>query len=170
VLIPAAAPGAGARGTGAPPNAAADELASLSRALRERDTPANFERLAKYEREHENDSAGPVAALALGYRDYTHNRSAEAAAWFARAEQGTLLPDYVLYWEAQNARAQHRPAAALDLLDRLARDYPSSPILPQALEALAGTALELGNAQRARFALEGYAKTPEHPGLLLLRA
>ncbi|HXZ20393.1 MAG TPA: transglycosylase SLT domain-containing protein [Candidatus Acidoferrales bacterium] len=161
---------AGAQGAGAAPNAAADELATLSRAMRDRDTPANFQRLAEFAREHENDSAGPLAALALGYRDYTHNRSAEAAAWFSQAEQGTLLADYVLYWEAQNARGEHRTAAALDLLDRIVHDHPSSAILPQALEALAGIALEQGDARRARYALEDFQKTPEHSGLLLLRA
>src|SRR5208282_4645685 len=107
---------------------------------------------------------------ALGYRDYTHGRSSDAAEWFGRAEQGALLPDYVLYWEAQNAQGQRRGGAALDLLERLTREYPSSGIMPQALEALGSIALEAGDAARARFALEGYARTREHPGLLLLRA
>jgi hypothetical protein len=102
-----------------------------------------LERLAGYERAHENDSTGPLAALALGYHEYTHKRSTEAAAWFTRAEQGTIVPDHVLYWEAQNARGQHHTLAAVDVLDRLVRDHPSSTILPQALEALAGIALDL---------------------------
>ncbi|HKM91813.1 MAG TPA: transglycosylase SLT domain-containing protein [Candidatus Acidoferrales bacterium] len=146
------------------------ELASLSRALREKDSPANYARLADFAREHQSDPAGPAAALALGYRDYTHGRSSDAAEWFGRAEQGALLPDYVLYWEAQNAQGQRRGGAALELLERLTREFPSSGIMPQALEALGSIALEAGDAPRARFALEGYAKTAEHPGLLLLRA
>ena len=165
---------AGAPGEAAPGDPGADqtsaELSTLSRALRDRDTAANFERLAAFEREHESDAAGPLAALALGYREYTHNRTAEAAAWFGRAEQGTLLVDYTLYWEAQNLRAQHRNPAARDLLERIEREFPSSAILPRALEGLAGISLEMGDAQRARFALEGYAKTGEYPALLLLRA
>ena len=169
LLIPAAAPGTLPAGTAAP-SAVPEELAALCRALRERDNPGNLQRLAAYAREHENDAAGAVAALALGYHEYTHNRSADAAGWFSHAEQGTLLPDFVLYWEAQNARALHRNPAALELLDRLTHAFPSSSILPQALEALAATALELGDGQRARYALEGYVKTPEYPALLLLRA
>jgi len=163
-LLPAAAPSA------APSEGNWNELAALCRALHERDTPANYERLVAFAREHERDPNGPVAALALGYRDYTRGRTSEAAAWFTRAEQGSLLTDYVLYWEAQNARAEHRSTAVMDLLDHLVRDYPSSVILPQALEAMAGAALERGDAQRARYALESYAKTADHPGLLLLRA
>ncbi len=174
LLQPASAPGlASPRAAARRPTAteaAPAELASLSRALREHDTPANYEHLAAFAREHESDPAGPVAALALGYRDYTRGRFADAAGWFSRAEQTALLPDYVLFWEAQNAQAQHHGAQALELLDRLSRNYPSSAILPQALESLAGIALELGEAQRARFALEGYAKAAGHPGLLLLRA
>ncbi len=170
LLIPCELAGAGAQSSGTGLGTAGDELATLSRALQEHDTPANFERLAAFARAHENDPAGPLAALALGYRDYTRNRAAEAAAWFSQAQQGTLLADYVVYWEAQNARGEHRNAAALDLLERLVRDHPSSPILPQALEALAGIALDEGDARRARSALESYEKTPEHPGLLLLRA
>ncbi len=150
--------------------AAGDELTTLARTLRDHDTPANFERLAEFAREHENDPAGPLAALALGYRDYTHNRAPEASAWLSRAERGTLLTEYVLYWEAQNAHEQHRSEAALELLARLVHDYPSSAVLPQALEALAGIALEQGDSRRARQALESYEKTAEHPGLLLLRA
>jgi len=149
-----------------------DELASLSRSLREKDSPANYGRLADFARGHERDPAGPAAALALGYRDYTHGRPSDATAWFGRAEQGALLPDYALYWEAQNVlgQGQRRGGAALDLLERLTREYPSSGIMPQALEALGSIALEAGDAARARFALEGYARTREHPGLLLLRA
>ena len=164
----AARPAAGARRAIAEP--ALGELAARSRALRERDTPANYERLAAFAREHESDPAGPAAALALGYRDYSRGRFADAGTWLSRAGQTTVLPDYVLYWAAQNQQAEHHGVQALEMLERLAGRYPSSAILPQALESLGGIALELGQAQRARFALEGYAKTADHPELLLLRA
>jgi len=161
---------AGVARVAAGPQGHRDEIASLCRALRAQDSAANYSSLAAFAREHENDPAGPVAALALGYRDYTRGRAADAAAWLSRAEQGTLLPDYALYWEAQNAQAQHQGGAALALLERLTREHPSSAILPQALEALGSIALEAGDAGRARFALEGFAKTADYPGLLLLRA
>ncbi|HUJ41934.1 MAG TPA: hypothetical protein VLW54_15435, partial [Candidatus Acidoferrales bacterium] len=98
VLQPAAAPGA------ASPAATAkarpfrepvlDELSTLSRALRQRDTAVNYEHLAAFAREHEADASGPVAALALGYRDYERGRFPDAAAWFGRAEKTEVLPDY----------------------------------------------------------------------------
>jgi len=146
------------------------ELSTLSHALRQHDVPLNYEHLAAFAREHENDSSGPIAALALGYRDYSRGRFGDATGWFTRAERTELLPDYVLYWEAQNAQGEKHGAQALQLLEGLVSRYPSSAILPQAVEALAGIALELGQGQRARFALEGYARTAEHPELLLLRA
>jgi len=154
----------------AAPQRGQSELESLCRALRDKDSTASYDRLASFAREHASDSAGPLAALALGYRDYTHGRGADAGAWLSRAEQSALLLDYVLYWEAQNAQGQHRSGAALEILERIVHSYPSSAILPQALEALAGIALEAGDGPRARFALEGYAQTVENPALLLLRA
>jgi soluble lytic murein transglycosylase len=146
------------------------ELATLCRALHEKDSPANYQRLADFAREHASDASGALAALALGYRDYTHGRPADAASWLARAEQGKLLPDYALYWDAQNAQVQHRSPAALDLLDRVIHEYPSSAILPQAIDSLAAISLELGDASRARFALEAFPRTADQPSLLLLRA
>ena len=145
------------------------ELAGLCRALHDKDSPANYDRLAAFAREHATNANGALAALALGYRDYTRNRYADAATWFSRAEQGTPLPDYVFYWEAQNAQVQHRSVAAMELLERVAREYPTSAVIPQALEALAGIALEMGDVSRARFALENFARTGDYPGLLLLR-
>ena len=145
-------------------------LTTLCRALREKDSAANYDHLAAFAREHANDSSGPLAALALGYRDYTHNRAGDAAAWLAQAEQGGLLADHALYWEAQNAQVQRRNAQAVELLERIVREYPASAILPQALESLAAILLDLGDASRARFAVEGFAKTGDYPGLLLLRA
>jgi soluble lytic murein transglycosylase len=157
-----------------PPGLAAQnnggDLASLCRALREKDTPANYERLAAFAREHSGESPGQEAALALGYRDYTRGHFEQAAAWLRQAEANGRLADYALYWEAQNDHAQHRAASALDRLERLAREYPSSALLPQALEALAGLALDSGQPQRARFALENYKGTAQRPALLLLRA
>ena len=166
LLFQAATP----RSSVATPQGAQSDLANLSRALREKDSPANYERLMAFAREHAGDPAGSLAALGLGYRDYTRGRWPEAATWLGRAEQNPLLLDYVLYWEAQNAQGQHRSAAAIEFLERIENRYPSSAILPQALEALAGIALENGDAARARFALEGYSKTAEYTGLLLLRA
>jgi soluble lytic murein transglycosylase len=146
------------------------DLAALCRALHEKDSPANYDRLAAFAREHAGSAEGQEAALTLGFRDYTRGHSEQAAAWLAQAEAGERLADYALYWEAQNDLAQHRTAAALDRLERLVRVYPSSAMIPQALEALAGTALESRQPQRALFALENYPGTSQRPKLLLLRA
>jgi len=164
VLLLAALPCAAA------PQETGGELAALCRALHEKDSPANYERLAAFSREHAGDSQGQEAALALGFRDYTRGHFDQAAAWLERAEANQRLTDYALYWEAQNDRALHRSAAALDRLERLLRDYRSSAIVPQALEALGDFALDAGEPQRARFALEGYKATVERPALLFLRA
>jgi len=155
---------------GAAPQGNSGELASLCRALQEKDTPGNYDRLAAFAREHAAEAEGQEAALALGFRDYTRGHAAQAAAWLGRVEGNSPLADYALYWEAQVNVSQHHNAAALDQLERLARDYPTSAMIPQALEALATVALETGEAQRARFALENYKATAQRPALLLLRA
>jgi soluble lytic murein transglycosylase len=146
------------------------ELESLCRALHAKDSSATAALLIEFARKHKSDALGPRAALALGYFDYTRGRLAEAAEWLSRAEQDPLLPDYALYWEALNTHAQHRTDEALEVLERIVREYPSSAIVPQVLEALASAALEANQPHRARFALEAYPKSGGLPSLLLLRA
>ncbi len=113
---------------------------------------------------------GARAALALGYADYLKKRNKEALAWFSKAKQDKLLGDYVLYWSAQTHRAMKRQAEALEELRAIQRDYPSTAMREQLLDALATTATDLGKPLEALAALDAYSVTASKPELLLDRA
>jgi soluble lytic murein transglycosylase len=145
------------------------ELSSLARALHNA-APGGYEKLSAFAAKNAGNVWGARAGLALGYDDYNKNRSQQALAWFAKAKSDTLLGDYVLYWTAQTQRVLKRNAEAFTALQAIARNYPSSGIKEQFLEALAPAAIDAGHPQVAVEALETYPATSVHPALLLLRA
>jgi len=149
--------------------AAQRELSSLARGLHNA-APGAYEKLSAFAVKNTGNVWGARAALALGYDDYSKNRSQQALVWFTKAKSDTLLGDYVLYWTAQTQRALKRNAEAFAALQVIARDYPNTGIKEQFLEALAPAAIEAGHPQVAVEALETYPATSVHPALLLLRA
>jgi soluble lytic murein transglycosylase len=149
--------------------AAQRELSSLARGLHNA-APGAYEKLSAFAAKNAGTVWGARAALALGYDDYSKNRSQQALVWFAKAKSDTLLGDYVLYWTAQTQRALKRNAEAFAALQVIARDYPNTGIKEQFLEALAPAAIDAGHPQVAVEALETYPATSVHPALLLLRA
>ena len=146
------------------------ELETLARALREKDSNANYNKLVVYAQRHSGDVYGARAALALGYRDTLHQRAKEALAWLALAERDPVLREYALFWGAQAALGEGRKAEALDRLEAFRREFPDSVMTEGALQTLASTANDAGQPQRALFALEAFKKTAEKPALLLERA
>jgi soluble lytic murein transglycosylase len=149
--------------------AAQRELSSLARALHNAG-PGGYEKLSAFAARNAGHVWGARAALALGYDDYNKNRSQQALAWLTKAKSDTLLGDYVLYWTAQTQRVLKRNAEAFTALQTIARDYPSTGIKEQFLEALAPAAIDVGHPQVAVEALETYPATSVRPALLLLRA
>jgi soluble lytic murein transglycosylase len=145
------------------------ELSSLARALHNAG-PGGYEKLSAFAARNAGNVWGARAALALGYDDYNKNRSQQALAWLTKAKSDTLLGDYVLYWTAQTQRVLKRNAEAFTALQTIARDYPSTGIKEQFLEALAPAAIDVGHPQVAVEALETYPATSVRPALLLLRA
>ncbi len=154
----------------APPGGVEKELEELARVLRSRDSAATYGRLVAFARRHEGDVYGARAALALGYRDLLHGRQKDAEHWFVLAERDPVLREYAVFWAAQAARSLGHIADAIERLESFRRDFLSSAMTEQAVEALASNALDAREPQRALFALEAYEKTPEKPALLLLRA
>jgi soluble lytic murein transglycosylase len=146
------------------------ELDALARALRTKDSNANYNKLVLYSRRHSGDVYGARAALALGYRDTLHQRAKEAVTWLALAERDPVLREYALFWGAQAVLEEGRKAEALDRLEAFRREFPNSVMTEGAVQALASTAIDAGQPQRALFALEAFPKTGEKPALLLERA
>jgi soluble lytic murein transglycosylase len=156
--------------TSSPEDAAAhDELSELARNLHNA-APGAYERLSAFAAIHAADGWGARAALALGYDDYQKNRAAQALAWLSKAKGEKLLREYVLFWTAQVKRALKRNAEALADFNALARDYPSTAIKEQLVDALAATAIGAGRPSDAVETLNSYSGTASKPALLLDRA
>ncbi len=144
------------------------ELAGLARALRNA-TPNAYEKLSAFAINNTTNVWGARAALALGYEDYSKNRSAQALGWLIKAQNDTLLREYALYWTAQSQRALGRNAEAFKVLETILHDYPNTAMREPLLEAFAPVAVQLGHAQEAIDGLNAYPATTSKPTLLLER-
>jgi soluble lytic murein transglycosylase len=149
--------------------AAQRELVDLARGLHTA-APGAYDKLAAFAAKNSGTVLGGRAALALGYDDYSKNRTAQALAWFDKAKSDTTLREYVLYWSAMTKRLQKRTADAYLDLQTIQHDYPNTAMREQFLEAYAPTAVELGHAQDAIDILNAYSATNSKPALLLERA
>jgi soluble lytic murein transglycosylase len=150
--------------------AADQELERLARDLHEHPIGTAYERLVQFAEREKTTAIGARAALALGYYDYTRGHFTEARGWLEKATVDPLLPDYALYWEAQNDRAAGAVDIALAELKRFRERYPGIAMSDAAVEALAQSAIAAGQPGQAAAALEEYPKTTAKPSLLLLRA
>lgn len=150
-------------------DSAALELEKLSRALKAKDTAANYQHLAAFAKKRAKDAFGARAALALAFRDFTTKKYPDARRWLDLALRDALLRDYAVFWSAQVERATGSNASALALFEKHREDFPESVMAPQAVQAVAELALAAGDAPRALAALDAYGKTSAQTGLLLLR-
>jgi soluble lytic murein transglycosylase len=150
--------------------AAGQQLERLARDLHEHPTGIAYERLVEFAVREKGTAVGARAALALGYYDYTRAHFGEARNWLEKADADPLLPDYAMFWEAQNDRASGAVDIALAELKRYRGRYPDSAMSDSAVEALAQAAMSAGQPGDGVAALESYAKTTAKPPLLLLRA
>ncbi len=165
-----------ARAAESPAAASADaaqpdqQLVLLARAARDEVSPKAYVHLADFAKQHASDELGARAALALGYYDFAKGHRKQAQGWLEKAQNETLLREYVLYWRAQVNRGLGRDAEALAQLDTLRREFPDSALTESAVQALAETALVMGKPERALAALDDYEKSGFRLPLLLLRA
>ncbi len=149
--------------------AAQRELSDLARALHN-GAPGSYEKLSAFAVKNTTNIWGARGALALGYEEYSKNRAAQGLGWLIKAQNDTLLREYVLYWTAQAQRAMGRSADAYKVLQTIQHDYPNTAMREQLLEAFAPTAVQLGHSQEAIDALDAYSATASKPTLLYERA
>ncbi len=129
-----------------------------------------YERLVEFAGREKGTAMGARAALALGYYDYTRAHFTEARSWLEKAAADPVLPDYAMFWEAQNDRAAGAVDIALVELKRYRERYPDSAMSDSAIEALAQAAIAASQPGDAVAALQEYPRTTAKPSLLLLRA
>jgi soluble lytic murein transglycosylase len=149
--------------------AAQRELADLARSLHNA-APGAYEKLSAFAAKNTTNVWGARAALALGYDDYSRNRSAQGLGWLIKAQNDTLLREYALFWTAQAQRALGRYAEAYKVLQTLQHDFPNTAMHEPFLEAFAPTAVLLGHSQEAIEALDAYPATTSKSTLLYERA
>src|SRR4029077_12572243 len=149
---------------------AATQLEILARDLHEHPIGIAYERLVQFAEREKGTAIGARAALALAYHDYTRAAYTEARSWLEKAAADPLLPDYAVFWEAQNDRAAGAVDIALVELKRYRERYPDTAMSDSAVEALAQAAIAAGQPADAVAALQEYPKTTAKAALLLLRA
>ena len=149
---------------------AEQQLERLARDLHDHPMGVAYDRLVQFANRETGTAVGARAALALGYYDYSRTHFTDARSWLEKAAADPLLPDYALYWEAQNDRASGAVDIALAELKRYRELYPDVAMTDSALEALAQAAISASQPAEAVAALEAYPKTAAKPSLLLLRA
>ena len=149
--------------------AAQKQVAPLARDLHH-GTPGSYDKLVAFANKNVSSVWGQRAALALGYDDYSKARFPQALNWLEKAKSDPLLREYALFWTAQTERALRKNGEAAQGFAALLKDYPSTVIKEQVLEAYVPTAVEIGRPQDALEALATYPATSSKPALLLVRA
>lgn len=144
-------------------------MAQFARDLH-RGVPGSYDKLAAFANKQAGSVWGQRAALALGYDDYTKSRFPQALGWLLKAKADPLLREYTLFWTGQTDRALHKNGDAAEEFTTLLRDYPSTVIKEQVLEAYVPTAVDLGHPKEALDALSTYPPTSSKPDLLIVRA
>jgi soluble lytic murein transglycosylase len=146
------------------------QLAQLSRALRDNANAATYAALSAFAAKNAKNELGARAALALGYYDLSGSKPQLALGWLRKAVDDKLLREYVQYWQAQTSLSLGQREEGIEQLQSFRRDFPDSVITEQAVTSLAQTALATGKGEDALAALEAYPNTALKPALLLLRA
>jgi len=145
------------------------ELSGLAREVRTGSTES-YVRLSTFASKNAANAWGARAALALGYEDFSKNRTGQALGWLLKSQADPLLREYALYWTGQAQLNQGRKADAYKTLQTLQHDYPNTALREQMLQSFAPAAVQTGNAQEAIDALNAYAATSSKPELLIERA
>jgi soluble lytic murein transglycosylase len=145
------------------------ELGVLARDLHQ-GIPGSYDKLAAFANKNSKSVWGQRAALALGYDDYTKNRSPQALVWLQKAKSDALLSQYALFWAAQTERTLQKNGEAAEDLAAILRDYPSTVMKEIVLQAYVPTAVQIGRAQDGLDALAAYPAAASKPNLLMARA
>ena len=134
-------------------------------------TPAAYEGVAKYARQHTGD-ASAAAYLALGHAYLTDRRFAEATASLHQARQASdVLDDYADFLAARSEHEAGNEAGAEALLHGFAEKYPNSVFVVEAPELEASVLLGMHDTAGAQRVLTAalHTASPDRPGYQLAR-
>jgi soluble lytic murein transglycosylase len=148
---------------------ASTELRPMAQQLATLRTPAAYEGVAKYARQHTGEAAA-AAYLALGHAFLLDKRYTDAEGNLRLARQaGEVLADYADFLGAQASHDAGNDAAAEGMLRGFSARYPDSMFNAQAPELEANVLLALGKAAEAQQVLTQAASLPAagRPGFQL---
>jgi soluble lytic murein transglycosylase len=146
-------------------------LKSISKAALENNSAAQSHLLEEFATRYEDQAAGALAHLAIGYQSYQGNRYAAAKKHFEAARRfPTLVQDYAEYYLALSELALHNGASAAELLKGFAQRFPSSPLAPQAALQAASILVDLQRPAEAIAQLNGSQPALPQPDATFLLA
>ncbi|HZT68561.1 MAG TPA: transglycosylase SLT domain-containing protein [Terriglobia bacterium] len=112
-----------------------------------------------------------LAYFVLGYREYESDEYAAAESDLAEAAQaGSPLMDLAVYYEASAAYKGGHPERVPGILSNFKERFPSSTKRYAALELMAWSYLQTGQAQSALQILQGEPEVRQRPSLALVLA
>ncbi len=137
------------------------DLRPLSAVLMSRRSVENYAAVEGFARQHENDSAGALAWLAIGYARILDEQFAQAIPALQAAQpQAAEVGDYVAYFLAWAARSAGNNALAAATLRDFSTRYPDSLLHREAATIQAQALLAGGRAREAAGVLEARREPP----------
>ncbi len=131
------------------------DLRPLAAVLMSRRSPENYAAVEGFARQHESDSAGALAWLAMGYARMQDEQFAQAVAALKAAQpKAAEVGDYVDYLLASAARSAGDDNLAAAALRDFSTRHPDSLLQHDAAMIQAGALLALGRTQNAIALLE----------------
>ena len=147
-----------------------NELALLSRALRDDGNATTYAALSAFATRNAKTEFGPHAALALGFYDLSRDKPDLALAWLRKSADDKVLREYVGYWQAQTSLALGQSEEGIEQLKSFRRDFPNSVMTEQAVTSLAQAEITASKPDDALAVLQAYPNTNSKASLLLLQA
>ncbi len=131
------------------------DLRPLSAVLMSRRSPENYANVEAFARQHENDSAGALAWLAIGYARILDEQFAQAIPALQAAQpQAAEVGDYVAYFLAWAAKSSGNNGLAAATLRDFSTRYPDSLLHHEAATIHAAALLAGGRTREAIAVLE----------------
>lgn len=149
--------------------ASADLKPMAQQLLQNRTVPA-YAGVEAYARKHQNDAAGPLAWLVIGYAHYLDKEYPKAlAAWQKSNELAPVLGDYLDYLRASAQHGEENHEAVIKTLDGFDQKYPDSLFIHDSALLYAESLIAAQEPQRAAAYLEKH-RQPFHADLELTLA
>ncbi len=133
-------------------------LQPLSKSVLEDSSPAQLKQLRQFAEQYQDQEAGALAHMALGYHFFQEKKFAEAAGHLEMAREIPVsLNDYATFYLALANKELEKPDQVVLLLEGFADGYPASPLRQDAALQLAQAYIDLNNPETAILLLRDWS-------------